>query len=154
MSSERGEGSSQHAKFTQLPAHQIEKLRDSFQLIDQDNDSTISKADLEKTYGSLSQKKSSDQLEEMLGSGEMSFTAYLSLLSNELSQLPNKAEIQKAIQVFSQDTEINARELQEGLISVGMSKEEIAPVLNSFKTERMNGDQVFLGQEFLNYVSS
>lgn len=150
MSTEKTE----HNKFTQLPPQQIEKLRDAFQLIDQDNDGSISKEDLSKTYESISQGKNDEEIDKMLGSSDVIFTGYLSLISNELGQLPNKTDIQRALDVLAKDGEINVKELEKNLLAVGMKRDEFCAVIDAFKRERMDGEQVFLGQDFMNYVSS
>lgn len=140
------------AKFTNLPAEQINKLRDAFQLIDQDNDGNISHSDLKKIYESIGNPKTDEEINKMLTT-DVSFTNYLTLLSNQLSSVPNKNEIIKAMKVFSEDMEINIRELKESLIKSGLTEKEIDSVLNNFKSERMNGDQIFMGNEFLNYIT-
>jgi Ca2+-binding EF-hand superfamily protein len=144
----------QGTKFKQLPAQEIEKIRDAFQLIDQDNNGSISSTDLKTTFQSISQEKNDKEIEGMLESGDLGFPAFLSLISNELNQLPDRSEILRALQIFSQDTLVDSNDLCNALIDAGMVKTEINPVLEAFETERMNGDKIFQGQGFLDYVSS
>ncbi|CDR39728.1 CYFA0S03e06546g1_1 [Cyberlindnera fabianii] len=145
------------ANFSQLPSEQIERLRDAFQLIDQDNDGFVSEKDIKATYKSISKDIKDDEVKAMLNGktddGKLTFPAYLSLMSKEIAQLPNKSEIQKALRVFSSDMEINLKDLRESLAAVGMKKEELEPVLSAFKTERMDGEVMFMGGNFMSYVS-
>jgi Ca2+-binding EF-hand superfamily protein len=141
-------------KFKQLPAQEIERIRDAFQLIDQDNNGSISSKDLKTTFQSISQEKSDKDIEAMLKSNDLGFPAFLSLISNELNQLPDRSEILRALQVFSQDTLVDSNDLRNALIDAGMDRNEVNPVLEAFETERMNGDKIFQGQVFLDYVSN
>ncbi|ODV76591.1 Mlc2p, partial [Cyberlindnera jadinii NRRL Y-1542] len=138
----------------QLPAEQIERLRDAFQLVDQDSDGTISKEDLQKTFKSISVEKSDQEIDSMLASGEVGFTDFLSLISNDLAQLPDKSDIQSALQVFSFDCEVNMDEMRESLKNVGMDTDELDSILADFAKERMDGEKVFNGKEFISYLSN
>jgi Ca2+-binding EF-hand superfamily protein len=144
-------------KFTSIPSDEIERLRDAFQLIDQDSDGNISKQDLRKTYESIGQQISDSEIDKMFSATksetDISFTSYLSMLSNDLTQIPNKNEIVKAMKIFSEDMEINSKELKDHLKRSGMKEGEVDLVLKNFQTEKMNGDQVFLGKEFLNFIT-
>ncbi|CEP21208.1 Mlc2 [Cyberlindnera jadinii] len=142
------------SKLTQLPAEQIERLRDAFQLVDQDSDGTISKEDLQKTFKSISVEKSDQEIDSMLASGEVGFTDFLSLISNDLAQLPDKSDIQSALQVFSFDCEVNMDEMRESLKNVGMDTDELDSILADFAKERMDGEKVFNGKEFISYLSN
>lgn len=142
------------SKLTQLPAEQIERLRDAFQLVDQDSDGTISKEDLQKTFKSISVEKSEQEIDSMLSSGEVGFTDFLSLISNDLAQLPDKSDIQSALQVFSFDCEVNMDEMRESLKNVGMDTDELDSILADFAKERMDGEKVFNGKEFISYLSN
>lgn len=143
-------------KLEALPADQIAKLKDSFEIIDHDNDGIISDEDLKNMSKTTGKELSEKEIEVLLSrsKGPMNFSTFLSLLSGDLNQLPNKSEIQRALQVFSADTEVDAKELCENLRAVGMEESEFKPILERFKTERMNGDQVFMGTNFLNFVSN
>ncbi|KAH3666664.1 hypothetical protein WICMUC_005481 [Wickerhamomyces mucosus] len=143
--------------FPNISQEQINKIKDSFQLIDQDNDGNITRNDLQIIHQSLGTQLSDGQFKsmtEIAGTDLINFTKYISILSNELKDIPSKNEIQEALEVFSKDMEINVKELYEGLKNQGMKQEEIDHVVSRFKTEKMNGDQIFRGDEFLSYMTS
>jgi len=139
-----------------LPIEQITKLRDAFEIIDHDNDGIISDKDLAQLEQTTGKKLTSNEVKSLLeeSEGPMNFSAFMSLISDDLSQLPNKNEILRALKVFSQDTEINQKELQESLSAIGMEECQYQDVLKKFESERMNGDKVFMGTDFLNFVSN
>lgn len=142
-----------------LPSEQIAKLKDAFEIMDHDNDGRISKRDLESLKQTTGKTLSQEEIANLLsyidnGNDNLNFSTFLSIMSNDLSQLPNKSEILRALKVFSTDTEVRAEELNKNLSAIGMNESEFKDVIDRFKSERMNGDQVFMGTDFLNFVSN
>lgn len=142
-----------------LPSEQIAKLKDAFEIMDHDNDGIISKRDLESLKQTTGKTLSQEEITNLLsyidnGNDNLNFSTFLSIMSNDLSQLPNKSEILRALKVFSTDTEVSAEELNKNLSAIGMNESEFKDVIDRFKSERMNGDQVFMGTDFLNFVSN
>ncbi|KAH3685916.1 hypothetical protein WICPIJ_003105 [Wickerhamomyces pijperi] len=145
------------SEVTQLSSDQINKLRTSFQLIDQDNDGKISISDLNKIHESLGITLSQTQIDEMLTAGNdgmITFPNYLSIISNDMKTIPDSNELKQALQIFSLDMNINIKELRESLLKQGgISEKDIDSVINRFKLEKMSGEEVFKGKEFWEFLT-
>lgn len=141
---------------SKLPSEQITKLRDAFEVLDNDNDGIISDKDLKQIKKTTGKDISKTEISKLLSSSQepISFSNFLALIANDLSQFPKASEIERALQVFSNSKDIDTKELRENLLAIGMKEDEFQGVLDRFKTERMNGDQIFMGTEFLNFVAN
>ncbi|CCH45474.1 Calmodulin-related protein [Wickerhamomyces ciferrii] len=139
-----------------IPPEQITKLRDAFDIIDHDTDGIITEDDLKQLKQTIAKELSDEEINNLLGNKdeEMNFSKFLSIISQDLKDVPNKNEILKALQVFSTDSEINSKELGDNLSAIGMKQTDFEPILNKFKSETMNGETIFMGTNFLNFVSS
>lgn len=145
-----------NSNITKLPSEQITKLRDAFEVMDNDNDGIISDKDLKQIKQTTGKDLSKNEISKLLSSSKdpVSFSTFLALIANDLSQFPNSNELKRALQVFSNGDEIDTKELKNNLLAIGMKDNEFNGVLDRFKSERMNGDQVFMATEFLNFVSN
>lgn len=146
------------SELKQLSPEQINKLRASFQLIDQDNDGKITLADLKGINESIGISVSETELEKMISmstneDGSVNFPAYLSIISSDIKSVPDPAELAQALEIFSRDMNIDIGELKNSLLKQGMKEGDIDSVIENFKMEKMNGDLIFKGKDFLEYLT-
>ncbi|AGO12088.1 AaceriAEL280Wp [[Ashbya] aceris (nom. inval.)] len=152
---------SQSVNLSQYTQEQIKTLKDAFQLLDEDGDGAISAQDLDKIWQSLGKKMSSEEIAEMLARSEMeqvTFPAFLSLMSGSLGALPDEGDIRDALELFSRtdDADLNcdAGELREYLRMSGFAVDEaFERLLRSFVAQSVTGQQLFKGKRFLDAVS-
>lgn len=145
--------------FSQFSQEQIRKLKEAFQLIDDDGDGIISQKDLSKIYRGIGKDNNIKEVQKMLkdvSDEEVTFPVYLSIMSGTMGEMPDTAEIRKALEVFAEGPDMlcNTNELVKCLEAVGLEdKEKIERVLKHFSTKKVSGELVFKGSKFLQTIS-
>lgn len=150
---------SESVSFSQFTQDQIRRLKAAFQLLDDNGDGIISDDDLSKIFKGLGREKNLEEIKTMLSEtceGDITFPAYLSLMSKSLGELPESDEIREALAVFSKDSEMlcNTDDLVKCLQTVGLKDiDKLERVLTYFSSTQVSGERVFKGAKFLNTIS-
>lgn len=115
-----------------------EQFKESFALLDKDNDGIISRADLEAMTTSLGLRKSRAEMDEMLNSlpTPLNFAAYFTAMSSLLVDMSSREDLLGALMTFDEgDTgKIDIKEFKDSLTSGrnGLSEAEVDNVIQSF----------------------
>ncbi|BAO40500.1 myosin light chain 2 [Kluyveromyces marxianus] len=145
--------------FSQFTQEQIKKLKEAFQLIDDDGDGVISETDLSKILKGLGMPSDEDKIKEMINVAPdetVTFPGYLSLMSETIGEMPDTAEIREAMKAFSDEEELlcDASELERCLKDVGFDDStKLDRVLRHFSTKQVSGERVFKGAKFIQAIS-
>ncbi|EFC42004.1 calmodulin [Naegleria gruberi] len=111
----------------QLTQQQIKEYKEAFAFFDKDEDQKVSKADLEKTFLSLGENKSQNDIRKMIEecdssrTGFISFTEFLTVLSQKLKNTDREEKIREAFRAFDEDGHgsIPSKELKDALCNWG-----------------------------------
>ncbi|KAH3902434.1 related to Myosin light chain 2 [Saccharomycodes ludwigii] len=165
---------SKSTTFSDFSQSQIKKVKDAFQIIDEDGDGTITEPDLLKLYEGLGKADSVEDIKKMLEpfNGSVTFTNFLSLMGQLVGDMPEENEIIEAFKVFGEhDTKtendsfvgagnadqlnVDYDELIAYLKIVGFDKDEdINRALKNFVTvNKLTGKSTFKGEKFLAIIS-
>eukprot|EP00794_Sanderia_malayensis_P018112 gene18112-19921_t len=111
-----------------VPQGKLELLREAFDLIDQDSDGVIGRADLRATYQSLGLKFKSKELDGMLAEikGPLTCTKFVSLLALKTGDLDDPEILLNAFRILDedQDDKIQITDLCKQLMTVGYEREK------------------------------
>ncbi|AET38515.1 Mlc2p Ecym_2819 [Eremothecium cymbalariae DBVPG len=151
---------SKSVTFAHYTQDQIKSLKDAFQLIDDNGDGTISNIDLDKIWQALGKKLTQDEITNMLSqqdNGELTFPAFLSVMSSSLGSMPDQSYIKDALQIFSKEGDLelscDADELKEYLEMTGFIGENLfEKLLGNFISQSITGQRIFKGRRFLEAV--
>jgi myosin regulatory light chain 12 len=88
--------------FHMLGKNQIVELREAFNLLDNNSDSIVDKADLESFLGSIGSPFTEREIDEMMGEAceNMTFMLFLTMIGERLSCTDTEKAIAGALQVF------------------------------------------------------
>ena len=115
-----------------------EQFKESFHLLDKDQDGNISHADLAAMFTSLGQSKSSKDIDAMLSElpKPLNFAAYFTAMSSLLADTSSRDELMKALMTFDEEDtgKIDLAELKDSLTSGrdGLSAAEIDSITASY----------------------
>ena len=108
---------------SRLPANQVREMRETFEILDQDNDMQVTREDVSHTLTNLGQEDtSSSTIAAYFPPGDpnpLPLSTFLSALANPLSQLSSQAEFLNALSAFDDDDsgQIDVGELKDALIN-------------------------------------
>ncbi|KAF7682955.1 Myosin regulatory light chain 2, smooth muscle minor isoform [Astathelohania contejeani] len=90
--------------FSMLTKNQIVELKEAFNLIDTDNDTYISKSDLEKFLGSVTNPFTPEEVDAMMeeAGDKMTFVVFLSMIGEKLSNMDEESAILCAFKEFDE----------------------------------------------------
>lgn len=157
--------SSKSITFNQLNQDYISKLKDAFQMIDDDGDGIIQHNDLKKILQNVGKNVADEDVENMLkkanGSDSgISFPEFLSLMSSTTGEFPEEEELIECLQNISdvQDSNMNITidTLIKQLKEAGFEnpEEEFDKIFKTFSSKQQTTNQIlFKGQQFLNTIS-
>ncbi|KAG0661759.1 hypothetical protein C6P45_001264 [Maudiozyma exigua] len=151
---------SKSLNFSQLSQDHITKLKDAFQMIDQDGDGTISKKDLQEILTSMGKGNSDEEINKMLNGKEgVSFPEFLSLMSELSGEFPEEEELRECLRNLAQEQGsliIPLDDLIQALKTAGFSnpEEQFAKIFKTFTTtQKITSTKVFKGDSFLGTIS-
>ncbi|CCF56326.1 hypothetical protein KAFR_0B00260 [Kazachstania africana CBS 2517] len=149
--------------FNQLTQNFIQKLKDAFQMIDDDGDGYISEGDLKKILQSIGRNPAEDELNAMLsrpngkrGVNGISFPEYLSLMADLTGEFPEEEELIECFNIVSDENKtILVKDLVESLKEAGFENPEVefAKILkNHSSNQQSSGKKVFKSNQFLDTI--
>lgn len=112
--------------FHMLGKNQIVELRETFNILDENSDGTITKDDLESFLNSIGTPFSEKEIEAMMAEmGEgFSFMTFITMIGERLSATDNEVEIYKALKEFENEADLR-KGLTEGDNSLSDSDVDI-----------------------------
>ncbi|KAK9369702.1 hypothetical protein V1509DRAFT_618863 [Lipomyces kononenkoae] len=115
--------------FTQMSQSQINQIKETFTMLDNDRDGIVSAGDLEQMLTYLGQYPSSDTINDMMARmpSPLQFPSYLTAMSSILCQFSSKEELVTAFSAFDDDDsgQADSQELRDALIEAGVSAADI-----------------------------
>ena len=142
---------SESLTFNQLTQDYINKLKDAFQMLDEDEDGLISRGDLTKIYATLGKTLTDEEWSKMVpdndtstaevGEEGVSFPIFLSIMGKNLSQFPEREELNEVI---------------DSLKEAGFEnpEEEFAKLFKLFTTnQQATEERTFRGKLFLDSIT-
>ena len=125
-------GSNVFAMFTQ---HQVQEFKEAFQLIDQDKDGFISKADIRATFDSLGRLCTEDELASMVAEapGPINFTMFLTIFGDRIAGTDEEDVIVNAFNMYDEgDGKCREETLKRALTTWGekFSQSEVDEALS------------------------
>lgn len=129
----------------------VRQLKEAFTLLDKDGDGTINEGDLEEMLVSLGQNPGDAELKAMLSlmPQPITFSSYLTGMSNHLCALSGKEELVTAFEAFGDDSTESAscngipvEELKQLLTSHGMAAQDVDTALGEFMKRGFLGDRI------------
>lgn len=151
--------------FDQLSPELIERLKNAFQMIDDDGDGSITEDDLSKIFKSLDINMESKDLKAMLSMNSkdhnISYPEFLTLMSNSINRFPNRSELENALSILSKnkdDRELNIPkdEIINSLKEAGFQdpEGEFQDILKNFSSDKQKANEGdFKGKRFLNTIA-
>lgn len=106
MSDEKKAKAATSSVLTKFTQNQIQEMKEAFTMIDQDRDGLINVNDLKEMYSNLGVCPSDSVLENMvkeIPSGQVNFTAFLSMFSDKLSGTDTEDTLRNAFKMFDDD---------------------------------------------------
>ncbi|KAI4260092.1 MAG: hypothetical protein LQ352_000471 [Teloschistes flavicans] len=151
-----------------LPPAQIREMRESFQILDRDNDGQVNREDVVDMLTNLGQDSSASAVSQFFPPGQsqtINMPLFLNTLSSLLAPLSSQQELLNAFAAFDEDDsgQIDVKELRDALLHTSpeaggraMTEREIDEVVNRFTSRRAFGKgmghgargDVFKYQEF------
>lgn len=154
---------SKSLEFDQLTQKQVGKLRDAFQLIDDDGDGKISSGDMSKMLASLGKGIENNEIGEMFPQlkegGEVTFPEFLALMSDRICEFPQEEELMECFKIMANgDKELNipTEKMLQLLEEAGFQdpKEEFKKLLAAYSSkQQMDGSQHFKAQQFIDSLN-
>ncbi|CAI4054221.1 hypothetical protein SKDZ_16G4410 [Saccharomyces kudriavzevii ZP591] len=159
---------SESLTFNQLTQDYINKLKDAFQMLDEDEDGIISRKDLNKMYATLGKALTDEEWSKMVpdndsttakvGQEGVSFPIFLSIMGKNLSQFPEREELEKSLKSVGRKDDLNVplSEIIESLKEAGFEnpEEEFAKLFKLFTTNQQTVDEkTFRGKLFLDSIT-
>ncbi|KAK9240187.1 hypothetical protein V1525DRAFT_354546 [Lipomyces kononenkoae] len=115
--------------FTQMSQSQINQIKETFTMLDNDRDSVVGASDLEQMLTYLGQYPSSETISDMMARmpSPLQFPSYLTAMSSILCQFSSKEELTTAFSAFDDDDsgQADSQELRDALIEAGVSAADI-----------------------------
>ncbi|KAL4238174.1 hypothetical protein ACF0H5_002886 [Mactra antiquata] len=144
-----------------LTDEQIEELKASFAMFDQDNDGTISTKELGVVMTSLGQYPTEHELQEMInevdidGNGTIEFPEFCEMMMKRISENNENSDFLEAFKVFdsNDDGYISPAELKIAMINLGekMNDEEINEMV---READLDGDGRISFDEFVRMMKT
>lgn len=150
--------------FSKLSQTHIKRLKDAFQMIDDDGDGAISQNDLDKVFRSVGKHMKPEQLRDMLsvedeqGGEGVTFPEFLSIMGENIGKYPEDTEVVNCLKVLADNEELNVplNELLFYLKEAGFSnaEEEFERLFKEFTPDQgLSGEKMFKGKQFMNTIS-
>ncbi|AQZ18843.1 MLC2 (YPR188C) [Zygosaccharomyces parabailii] len=150
--------------FSKLSQTHIKRLKDAFQMIDDDGDGAISQNDLDKVFRSVGKQMKLDELQEMISTdgGDnnegVTFPEFLSIMGASMGKYPEDTEIVSCLKVLAGTDELNVPldELLFYLKEAGFTdaEKEFERLFREFTPDQgLNGGKMFKGKQFMNTIS-
>ena len=141
---------------SRLPANQVREMRETFEILDQDNDMQVTREDVAHILTNLGQEDISPlTLAPYFPPGApnpLPLSAFLSSLANPLSQLSSQSEFLSALSAFDDDDsgQVDISELKEALMNTSpepgsleaarpLSEREVETCIGGFRGRREFG---------------
>ncbi|KAL3234643.1 Myosin light chain 2 [Nakaseomyces bracarensis] len=154
---------SKSLEFDQLTQKQVGKLRDAFQLIDDDGDGKISSGDMAKMLASLGKRVEEKDVgglfPQLKEEGSVTFPEFLALMSERICEFPQEEELQECFKIISdgdKDLNIPTERMLQLLEEAGFQdpKEEFKKILAAYSNkQQMDGAQIFKAQQFIDSLN-
>ncbi|CCE63863.1 hypothetical protein TPHA_0G00250 [Tetrapisispora phaffii CBS 4417] len=99
----------------QISPELINKLKNAFEIIDENGDGAITEADLSSIFKTLGIVMSSDEIKSMLGNndeseGKLNYPEFLAMMGNILNRFNQKKEVvKKSFEVLSKNSNIDVK---------------------------------------------
>ncbi|KAF8764396.1 myosin regulatory light chain 2-like [Argiope bruennichi] len=121
--------------FAQFTPHQVQEFKEAFQLIDQDKDGFISKADIRATFDSLGRLTTDPELDSMMSeaTGPINFTMFLTIFGDRISGTDEEDVIVNAFNLYDEgDGKCREETLKRALTTWGekFSEAEVEEALS------------------------
>lgn len=150
--------------FDRLTQRQINKLKDAFQLIDEDGDGNIGRSDMVKMLASLGQKVTTDDVGKMFkelrdeNDAYISFPEFLALMSESICEFPQEDELKECFGIISQnkDLDLPTDKLIRLLEEAGFKnpEEEFKRILATFSAnQQLDGSRNFKSNQFIDSLN-
>lgn len=164
---------------SRLSANQVREMRETFEILDQDNDMQVTREDVAHILTNLGQEDtSSSTVAAYFAPGApnpLPLSAFLALLANPLSQLSSQSEFLSALSAFDDDDsgQVDISELKDALMNTNpesgsmegsrpLSEREVEMCIGGFRGRREFGKRgmgahgqkgdVFRYEEFMREV--
>ncbi|EJS41245.1 mlc2p [Saccharomyces arboricola H-6] len=159
---------SESLTFNQLTQDYINKLKDAFQMLDEDEDGIINRKDLSKMYATLGKTLTDQEWSKMvpdndtttaeIGKEGVSFPIFLSIMGKNLSQFPEREELERSLKSIGSKDDLNVPldVVIESLKEAGFEnpEEEFAKLFKMFTTNQQTTDEkTFRGKLFLDSIT-
>lgn len=159
---------SESLTFNQLTQDYINKLKDAFQMLDEDEDGLISRGDLTKIYATLGKTLTDEEWSKMVpdndtstaevGEEGVSFPIFLSIMGKNLSQFPEREELEESLKTIGRGHDLNVplNEVIDSLKEAGFEnpEEEFAKLFKLFTTnQQATEERTFRGKLFLDSIT-
>ncbi|CCH59333.1 hypothetical protein TBLA_0B04980 [Henningerozyma blattae CBS 6284] len=150
---------SRSISFDNLSQDFIEKMKDAFQVIDENGDGSITESDLKKVYNDLGKKVDDKFLSNMLKDGPLSFPEFLTMMGKKTSSFASKTELVECFKAFMPDdgrTTIDQEELIQYLKFAGIEdpSTQFADIFNNFTSYSQTEQKtVFHSQHFIDSIT-
>ncbi|CCD26906.1 Mlc2p NDAI_0J00140 [Naumovozyma dairenensis CBS 421] len=164
--------------FNQLSQDHITKLKDAFQMIDEDGNGEISFNDLLKTFQTIGKPMTEHDLKDMLRSGSdnnnatgnddddnttIKFPKFLSLITENINEYPEESELLKCFRDLNgdhttegdKDLTVSTNEMIKLLKEAGFEdpEKEFEKIFKTYNTnQQTTGEKLFKGRQFLNTI--
>ncbi|TXT08612.1 hypothetical protein VHUM_02740 [Vanrija humicola] len=129
---------------------QVKQFKEAFNMIDQDGDGRVGRADLEVMLGNLGQTPTPALLDKLLASrprgaasspaGDINFTQFLTMMGEHLIHLDHEHDLLEAFACFDDGDKgwVDTAEVRKHLAEMGdhMSQDEIDRLFNGPYTDR------------------
>ncbi|EHM99703.1 Mlc2p [Saccharomyces cerevisiae x Saccharomyces kudriavzevii VIN7] len=137
-------------------------------MLDEDEDGIISRKDLNKMYATLGKALTDEEWSKMVpdndsttaevGQEGVSFPIFLSIMGKNLSQFPEREELEKSLKSVGRKDDLNVplSEIIESLKEAGFEnpEEEFAKLFKLFTTNQQTVDEkTFRGKLFLDSIT-
>lgn len=111
--------------FEMLTQQQIGELREAFNLFDTNNDTFITRSDLDTILPSIGNPFSVSELDAMMEeAGNISFMSFLTMIGEKLSMTDDEKVLRKALYEFNVNGKVYVKMLKEWLMNEGDVMEE------------------------------
>lgn len=141
--------------FAQFTPHQVQEFKEAFQLIDQDKDGFISKADIRATFDSLGRLTSEPELESMMSeaTGPINFTMFLTIFGDRISGTDEEDVIVNAFNMYDEgDGKCREETLKRALTTWGEKFSE-AEVEEALSEAPIDGNGLIDIKKFANILT-
>ncbi|XP_034241999.1 caltractin ICL1d-like isoform X2 [Thrips palmi] len=144
-----------------LTEDQVAEFKEAFMLFDQDEDGTITMAELGVVMRSLGQRPTETELRDMVnevdqdGNGTIEFNEFLQMMSKKMKGADGEEELREAFRVFDKNKDglISSSELRHVMTSLGekLSDEEVDDMI---READLDGDGMVNYEEFVTILTA